>query len=252
MTITRMIERDDLLAFANACKITDYTFGDKPDLIFTDNHRNIGIEHCRIYVSDAKLVSGRQLLPQEKIHWAILDQARDIFKQKLALHLWVITTFHMGFSDYKKEDIAATAELLATTVLEDIKVNTPVTPRERRQINVGALKYGGLPYPKGIFSVSYSIEEDPRMEAWGPSYGYGVPELTPEAVQASIDGKNQKITGYRPCDEMWLLMVTDAGMPSSHFRVSDALMNNRYATKFDRLFLFKRAEVKILELPTLH
>jgi len=154
----------------------------------------------------------------------------------------------MGVSNYRKADIASTAELLANTILEDINVNEPVMPRERRQINVGELKYRGLPYPKGIFSVSYSVEEDPKMEVWGPSYGYGVPELTRETVQARIDAKNEKIAGYRQCDEMWLLMVTDAGMPSSHFRISDALMESKYDSRFNRLFLFVRTENKSIEL----
>lgn len=248
MAATREVEKGDLSAFANVYGITNYEFGDKPDFIFNDEGRRLGVEHCRIYVSDANLVSGRQLLPQEEIHWAIINQAHNIFKQKSTLHLWVTTMFTMGVSNYRRADIAATAELLANTILEDIHVNESVMPSERKQINVGELKYRGLPYPKGIFSISYSVEEDPKMEAWGPSYGYGVPELTHEVVQARIDAKNEKIAGYRQCDEMWLLMVTDAGMPSSHFRISDALMEPEYDSRFNRLFLFVRTEDRYIEL----
>lgn len=248
MTAAREVEKGDLSAFADVYGITNHEFRDKPDLIFYEKNREIGVEHRRIYVNDVKLATGGQLLPQEKIHWAIIDQARDIFRRKSTLHLWVITMFTIGVSNYRKADIADTAKLLANTILEDINVHQPVVPRERRQIYVGGLKYRGLPYPKGIVSISYSVEEDPKMDAWGPSYGYGVPELTPEILQASIDTKNEKIVGYRQCDEMWLLMVTDAGMPSSHFRIPDTLVRFDYDTQFDRLFLFIRAENRPVEL----
>lgn len=248
MALIREIEKGDLSAFANIHGITNYEFGDKPDLVYTEKNRRIGIEHCRIYVSDANLVSGKQLLPQEGIHWAIIVQAHDIFRQRSSLRLWVTVMFTMGVSDYRKADIAATAKLLANSILEDISVNEPIMPKESRRISIGELKYKRLSYPEGIFSISYSVEEDPKMEVWGPSYGYGVPELKPEAVQASISAKNEKIDGYQQCDEMWLLMVTDAGMPSSHFRIPDTLIEAEYDSRFNRLFLLIRAENKIMGL----
>lgn len=108
----------DLIDFIEIFGVLDYEFGDKPDLVFQQDRKVIGVEHTRAYVNSAKLESGRQLLPQEKFHWNILDLARELFKQKSNMYLWVSASF-VSPSNYRREDVFETAEPLAACLSKD-------------------------------------------------------------------------------------------------------------------------------------
>jgi hypothetical protein len=54
-------------------------FTDVPDLIVHHNGMVVGIEHTRLYREDSTIPAGRQLLPQEKIHWRLVERAHEIF-----------------------------------------------------------------------------------------------------------------------------------------------------------------------------
>ncbi len=55
-------------------------FTDVPDLIVRYNGNVIGIEYTRLYREDPTIPAGRQLRPQEKIHWRLLERANEIFQ----------------------------------------------------------------------------------------------------------------------------------------------------------------------------
>ena len=246
----KQAERADLLGFTDMLKIIDYELGDKPDLIIRRDEKVIGVEHTRVYVQDTKLASGRQLLPQEKFHWGVIDLARKLFKRKSDMHLWVSVAF-ANPSNYKQKDIAETAELLVACIHKDISLKKP-KPKEARNIRIPYLRYKKLPHPKDIVSVRYSVEDNPKMECWGPSYGYGVPELTPSKIQTIVSDKDEKLCGYTKCDEIWLLIVTDYGMPSSHFRIPENLTAFHYKTQFNRILLLIKTDNKLIELQVQH
>jgi hypothetical protein len=54
------------------------TGNQKNDLVALHNGEVIGVEHTRLHREDPSIITGRQLRPQEIIHWQIVEQARDM------------------------------------------------------------------------------------------------------------------------------------------------------------------------------
>jgi hypothetical protein len=69
----------------------EYT--DVPDRIARHNGQIIGVEHTSLYWEDPAITSGRQLQPQEIIHWGIVGRASEIFHVHSNRLLWLYVTF---------------------------------------------------------------------------------------------------------------------------------------------------------------
>lgn len=96
----------------------------------------------------------------------------------------------------------------------------------------------GYSFPRGVESFHFKIETNPAYEVWGPAYGYAVPGLSVEVVEAVIDRKEKRIGEYLSrCERVWLLIVTDTGMPSSHYDVPEVVTSYEFKTQFEKVFL---------------
>ncbi len=237
----------DLRAFLRLCNQIEESkcqFTDKPDLLFYSNTAIIGIEHTRIYREHPSLKAGQQQRAQERLHLAIVSIAHQLYKERSSIPLWLSVSFTEPF-DLRKNDVQRVAVVLAEAVLNAVtngldliekEAITTVSSWEYQRIN--------LPFPHGIKAFHYKIQEAPSDEVWGPNYGYGVPVLTIDAVEEKIQSKDGKAGVYRKrCDEVWLLLVTDLGMPSSHFRIADEIAAHVFTTQFERLFLLMDGKV---------
>ena len=226
-------------------------FTDVPDLLAPYKGYKIGIEHTRIYQKNPSLKSGRQRKPQEQIHFQIVDMAHSIFKQSSSISLWLVVQFTEPF-DYWTKDIAAIANTLANTVRIAV-ANLPAVAESKPLLRVNSreFKRRGWPFPQGVDSILFAVESDPGMEVWGPSYGYTVPFLGVDELNGVIKDKDALVPKYRErCDAVWLLMVLDMGLPSSHFDITENVKEHIFETLFDRLFLFTESKSSLLELKT--
>jgi hypothetical protein len=96
-------------------------------------------------------------------------------------------------------------------------------PPEKRDVWVEEwdLRRHGYAFPRGVDSFHFKVHTNPAYEVWALAYGYVVPSLSVAAVTDVIDGKEARIPGYLSrCNRVWLLIVTDMGLPSSHYEVS--------------------------------
>lgn len=245
---------NDLRAFLTVfgeIEESECEFTDVPDLLVQYRDHIVGVEHTRVYSKNPSLAWGRQRRPQEKIHIRILDLAHSIFKQKSSISLWLSVTFTEPF-DYRTKDIDEVAKELAEAMLTALQYNRRlVQPKVLMHLESWQFHRRKLPFPRGIRAIHYTVENDPGMEVWGPSYGYGVPALYIDEVKTIIEAKDARVSEYRKrCDEIWLLIVTDLGMPSSHFRIADDVPHHIFRTQFNRLFLLFGGNSQLLELQT--
>jgi hypothetical protein len=226
-------------------------FTDVPDLIVHHNSQVIGIEHTRLYREDSTIPAGRQLRPQEKIHWRLVERAREIFQQRSNRLLWLYITFKEPF-DYRQYDIAQEATLLAQSVLAALSRSPASGPDE----SVGRMQSWkaqqlGLPFPAGVDAYDFTVVHKPGLELWAPVYGGAVPTLTPQQLEEVIREKETRLDRYRSrCATVWLLVVTDAGLPSSHFDITEALEHHLFRSSFDRIFLLTPFQRRLIELRT--
>lgn len=247
-------ERNDLRAFLKLCgdfEEEQCVFTDVPDLVITTKSSIIGLEHTRIYYEHPQLKSGQQRGAQERLHLSIVNFAHQMFKQRCSVPLRLTVSFSEPFN-LRKQDVEPVAKALAEVVL-NWTANGLDPIEEKNTTTVSAWEYQrtNMLFPDGIRSFRYKVYDDPRYDFWGPTYGYGVPTLTVDKVKEIIQSKDSKFGEYKKrCDEIWLLLVTDLGMPSSHFRIDDKIHTHPFATKFERLFLLTDGNNKLFELKT--
>jgi hypothetical protein len=226
------------------CEFTDEP-DQVPDLRVPD--RSLGVEHTRFYHCNPTIPKGRQKLPQEKLHWQLLQQANQIFRQ----HSDQLLNLHAMFSepfDSRKHHLDHEAHVLAQSVLAVLSRYTAseTDPVYMRSWQTQRL---GLPFPKSLDAYVYNRVRTPGMALWAPGYSSMVPSLTVERVKTRIREKEGHLAEYRTrCHTIWLLMVTDAGTPSSHLDITDELKQYRFTTLFDRLWLLLPFPRQLIEL----
>ena len=224
-------------------------FTDVPDLLAPYNGHILGVEHTRIYVNDPTLTSGRQRKPQELIQQEIIDKAHALFRQESSIPLWLTVTFEEPFNHRSSEvdDVAsalAKAAKVAVTEGEDLAAGRQMMAAESWRF-----QRSGFPFPKGIKAFHYTVEDDTTYEVWGPSYGFAVPHLDVGGVGRVLSSKDHRVPEYRKrCDRVWLLIVTDLGMPSSHFTVDNDVIDHLFSTRFDRVFLLVDSNTTLIKL----
>ena len=226
-------------------------FTDVPDLIVHHNGKVVGIEHTRLYREDSTIPAGRQLLPQERIHWRLVERAHEIFQQHSDRLLWLYVTFKEPFN-YRQYDIEQEATLLAQSVLAALSRSLASDPGESVvRIQSWKAQRLGLPFPGGVDSYDFTVVHKPGLELWAPVYGGAVPTLTAQQLEVVICEKETRLDRYRSrCATVWLLVVTDAGLPSSHFDITEALEHHIFTSVFDRIFLLTPFRRRLIELRT--
>jgi hypothetical protein len=223
---------------------SECAFKDKPDLRVPG--RSLGVEHTRFYHYDPTLPDGRQKLAQEKLHWQLLQQANQVFRRHSDQWLNLLAMFAEPF-DSRKRQINHEALVLARSVLAALS-RYPASETDV-EIRSWQAQQRGLPFPKSLDAYRYTMVRSPGMALWAPGYSYIVPSLTIGKVEARIREKESRLLEYRTrCRTVWLLMVTDEGMPSSHLDVTDELKQHRFTTLFDRLWLLLPFPHQLIEL----
>jgi hypothetical protein len=250
--VSRENEVNDLkrfLALLGDIDESECEFADEPDKVpdLRVPGRSLGVEHTRFYHCDPTVPDGRQKLPQEKLHWQLLQRAHAIFRGKSNQRLNLHAMFSEPF-DSRQHHIDHEAHVLAHSVLAALSryAASETSPVEMRSWQAQRL---GLPFPKSLDAYVYNRVCTPGMELWAPGYSDMLPPLTVEEVEARIREKEDHLAEYRRrCHTIWLLMVVDVGMPSSHFDITDALKQHRFTTRFDRLWLLVSFPRQLIEL----
>jgi hypothetical protein len=226
-----------------------YEFTDVPDLIIHYNGKVVGIEHTRLYREDSTIPAGRQLLPQEKIHWRLVERAHEIFQQRSDQPLWLYVTFREPFN-YRQDDIEQEATLLAQSVLAALSRSPASDPGESVvRIQSWKAQQVGLPFPAGVDTYDFTVVHNPGLELWAPVYSEVVPTLTAQQLEVVIREKETRLDRYRSrCVAIWLLVVTEAGLPSSHFDITVGLEHHIFTSAFDRIFLLTPFQRRLIEL----
>jgi hypothetical protein len=220
-------------------------FQDEPDLCVPD--RALGVEHTRFYHCDPTVPNGRQKRPQEKLHWQLLQQANQVCRRHSDQWLRLDAMFSEPF-DSRKQHLDREACVLARSVLATLS-RYPASETEPIYMWSWQAQELGIPFPKSLDAYVYNRVRTPGMALWAPGYSYMVPSLTVEKVEARIREKESHLPEYRTrCHTIWLLMVTEAGTPSSHLDVTDELKQHRFTTLFDCLLLLLPFPGQLIEL----
>jgi hypothetical protein len=222
---------------------------DVPDLLISLPNKIIGVEHTRLYREDRDLPSGRQPRPQEIYHQQIVKLAQSYFRVQSDILLYLLVDFKDP-SNYRRQNMDSEAQALAQSVYSTITTSAATLLSENYwSMHAWSAQKSGIPFPAGVNSYSYSIVAKPSYELWAPWYGYMVPMLDIPKIEQVIQQKESKIESYLArCNEIWLLIATDIGMPSSHYSLPDNFNTYKVKSSFDRIFSLLAFKKQLIEI----
>jgi hypothetical protein len=250
----RVSERADLARFV--ChyfeREPELTYGDRPDLIVNLDGKVIGVEHTRIYRTSGA-VSGLEPHAQLAVQHRIVDLAWKEYSATSPHKLWLLVSFD-DVTTYKMRESQAAASQLVRVVSQAV-AGVSHHPRtiEWHELESWQLRGRGVAFPEGVRRIDFQIVDDnPKLELWGPAHTYMVPHLPAERIRERISEKEERIQDYlSKCDEAWLLVVIDTGVPSNHFEADDELLATEFRTAFSKVILLRSFHSELFELKVL-
>lgn len=249
----RTSQRADLELFVRkyfGMKYTDYAHDDSPDLTIKLGSKVVGIEHTRIYRADS--TTGLEPHAQLREQHRIVSFAWHAYRALSGRKLWLIVHFDNETSYAKRETVSLGDELARIVYEETLNIPDQTDKIIWHDVESWRYQTSARRFPKGVNRIDFQVVDgNPKLELWGPAYAYMVPHLPALTVKQRVDTKEARLPKYlSKCDEAWLLMVLDTGVPSNHFDVDEELLETKFATSFSRLILFRVTHSEIFELRT--
>ncbi len=226
----------------------DVIHDDRPDLIIRLGDRAVGIEHTRIYRTLGE-ISGLEPHAQEALQFQIVDKAWQLHSGISSEKLWLSVDFE-DVTTYRKKEVQLIADSIAR-VVQDALMHL-LSNRDDGlwyQIEEWRHRRLGLEFPRQVKKIDFQMVDNPGYEIWGPSYGYVVPHMSVERVRGKIEIKEKQLPDYlSKCNEVWLLIVADTGVPSNHFEIDQDLLSEQFSTRFSKVFLMRSFHLDLHEL----
>lgn len=113
-------------------------------------------------------------------------------------------------------------------------------------------KYGDVNLPTFIEAI-HITNVCGRMDEpmWYASISTRVKPLSVESIAQRIADKDNKILGYdSECNQMWLIIIQNSFLMSSHYDpvAAQHALRHRYRTRFDKVFVFERSQANVSQL----
>jgi hypothetical protein len=106
-------------------------------------------------------------------------------------------------------------------------------------VEFGSESLAGSLCDKGVDSITI-INANLTRPCWSFSYASFIPESSSSIVQGIINEKDRLVSKYRQkADKLWLLILSGAEGLHSTVGFDRDVLTHKYATDFDRLFLFR-------------
>jgi hypothetical protein len=108
---------------------------------------------------------------------------------------------------------------------------------------------GGIELPAGVTRLRVRRASGPSEAFWSFGQGGVVPSWTPEFLQEQIAQKDRKLDAYRHrCDRAWLILLAEHDYASSWGEHSDESRQHVYATRFERVVVYRTMSAEVTEL----
>ena len=101
---------------------------------------------------------------------------------------------------------------------------------------------------ESIYITRYSFIDE---NCWSADGGGIIPSITIDKINEAVSKKNADLKGYNHLyDQSWLVIVEDWIGISGYFsfRNAEDVIDNSFETEFDRVFILRRKERKVIEL----
>jgi hypothetical protein len=210
---------------------------EEPD--FLVGNGRLGVELTDLFHETSHDASPLQA--QESLRLRVAKAAEDLYQARggPALHVSIHFNTHC---ELKKQDVGRLSQLIATWVHKNAPApgqsfteeydweNRDYFPEEVHHL--GAWQFPGI--TRTFFSA--------------PSASFA-PKLQAVDIRRALTAKEPKLPRYRlRATEVWLLVNIDIGQLSTYFLLEQEVLNERFETSFDRVFLLRHVGNQLHEL----
>jgi hypothetical protein len=214
------------------------TASEEPDFLTKVDQKDFGIEVRSLRDG---LVSGADTLAAtEGVQEAVVSKAEGMYHRRGLPAALVYVVWKPSGS--RRRDKNAIAEALVEAVR--VAVATPIPDSGFAACRLDATGFQGT----DVAAVHIYRSNVTKCASWFSMRGGWAVPLSPEAIQKALDDKEAKLTSYRrKADVVWLAL-TVLGTASSKFLVSEATVQTRYRSSFDRIFIVDLSREQVHEL----
>lgn len=204
----------------------------EPDVIAWRGDHRFGIEITNFHRQREKLKESEE----DKILEAALELYNRNNGPELLLHLMWAPHFAV-----KKKDREPLAERIATLALRHFPAPKCWSTLDWRQFDHDLISV--------VDNISiYGMPKGMRAH-WSAARGRFVPEWDFAQLQNEINRKKEKPQRYRNAyTEIWLLIVSPFGTPSSWMDMNEEVRNAQFVSSFHRTFLLSSFPLEVIEL----
>jgi len=214
---------------------------ESPDFIVQmKNNHDLGIELTRLNPANSELPDVKDF-DQVEAKDKLIEQTRELFERTSPLKLFV----KFMFSD--KYRIKPGTEIMISVQLVN-EIRKAVENKNGKLFFKELISKADL--PKGIESVL--IVNHPVMESsvWERANNLGVSNNVVDDIKKSIQKKDEKLRLYQKqrLNYYWLLVFTDRLRGVKTFNLSNKIINHKFESRFQQVFLFDLIKTDIYRL----
>lgn len=214
---------------------------ESPDFLVKMKSRNLlGIELTRLNPGNA-LEPDSEGLKVIEFREQLLQMALDIFQGKCNLNLFVKILFSESQPILPERKISVAVQV-ANLIFNVVKVRN-----EDSFFNESLQK---KQLPEGIEEIL--IVHHPKLEfsVWERSNNLGVSNNVVDDIKMAIHKKDEKLRLYQKnhLNFYWLLITTDRLRGVKSFNLPNKIMNHKFHSRFQHVFLFDLIKSKVYQL----
>lgn len=214
---------------------------ESPDfLIQMKNRHQLGIELTRLNPANA-LTPDHMQLHEIKFREGLIEFTQELFERHSKMNLFVKFLF--------AEDLKVLPELEMITAVQLCALIKNATQNKNENSFFQHIIWKNE-LPQGIEQVL--IVHHPKMKSavWERSNNLGVSNDVVDDIRMAIQKKDDKLRLYQKqhLNYYWLLITTDRLRGVRNFNLSNKVMNHKFQSRFQHVFLFDLLTSKVYEL----
>ncbi len=214
---------------------------ESPDFILSLKTKNqLGIELTRLNPGNASLPDDAYLLESDSRD-RFIEFVKELVEKDIPHHLFV----KFMFSD--KIKINSEKKMIAAVKTANI-IRQETTGRSAKsffRISVPASKL-----PEGLDEILIVNHSSLQNSIWERSNNLGVSNDVVDDIRNSIYKKDEKLKLYQKqrLNFYWLLIVTDRLRGVKSFNIQNKIINHKFKSRFQHVYLFDLLKANVIEL----
>jgi hypothetical protein len=170
----------------------------------------------------------------------LVDLARQYYQSKGGIHVQVDISWSPHF-----RILSSNSEQIATKVAALVEAHVPPL---RKLVNLDCDSFDAE-LVNVLHRVTINRLVDHKQNSWSADRGGWVPSWQEATLQKELDRKKGKRARYQQSyAEVWLLLVSTFGEPSSWLEMTDSVRDSTYESEFDRVFLLSSFPHAVFEI----